>query len=90
LAFVKRDFVKADSYLHRALDIQEKTLGKDDPAIATTEFCLGVLYQQTKKYDKAEPLLADSLRIRTKALGANDPSTQQTKQLHDQVKAKMK
>lgn len=90
LAFVKRDFVKADSYLHRALDIQEKTLGKDDPAIATTEFCLGVLYQQTKKYDKAEPLLADSLRIRTKALGANDPSTQQTKQLHDQVKAQIK
>ncbi|MBP9090245.1 serine/threonine protein kinase [bacterium] len=90
LAFVKRDFVKADSYLHRALDIQEKTLSKDDPSIATTEFCLGVLYQQTKKYDKAEPLLADSLRIRTKALGANDPSTQQTKQLHDQVKAKIK
>lgn len=90
LAFVKRDFEKADSYLHRALDIQEKTLSKDDPSIATTEFCLGVLYQQTKKYDKAEPLLADSLRIRTKALGANDPSTQQTKQLHDQVKAKVK
>ncbi|MDQ5935440.1 MAG: Non-specific serine/threonine protein kinase [Cyanobacteriota bacterium erpe_2018_sw_21hr_WHONDRS-SW48-000092_B_bin.40] len=90
LAFVKRDFAKADSYLHRALDIQEKTLSKDDPSIATTEFCLGVLYQQTKKYDKAEPLLADSLRIRTKALGANDPSTQQTKQLHDQVKAKIK
>jgi len=90
LAFVKRDFVKADTYLHRALDIQEKTLSKDDPSIATTEFCLGVLYQQTKKYDKAEPLLADSLRIRTKALGANDPSTQQTKQLHDQVKAKIK
>lgn len=90
LAFVKRDFAKADSYLHRALDIQEKTLSKDDPSIATTEFCLGVLYQQTKKYDKAEPLLADSLRIRTKALGANDPSTQQTKQLHDQVKAKVK
>jgi serine/threonine protein kinase len=90
LAFVKRDFEKADSYLHRALDIQEKTLSKDDPSIATTEFCLGVLYQQTKKYDKAEPLLADSLRIRTKALGANDPSTKQTKQLHDQVKAKLK
>lgn len=90
LAFVKRDFAKADSYLHRALDIQEKTLSKDDPSIATTEFCLGVLYQQTKKYDQAEPLLADSLRIRTKALGANDPSTQQTKQLHDQVKAKVK
>jgi serine/threonine protein kinase len=90
LAFVKRDFAKADTYLHRALDIQEKTLSKDDPSIATTEFCLGVLYQQTKKYDKAEPLLADSLRIRTKALGANDPSTQQTKQLHDQVKAKIK
>ena len=86
----ERDFAKADSYLHRALDIQEKTLSKDDPSIATTEFCLGVLYQQTKKYDKAEPLLADSLRIRTKALGANDPSTQQTKQLHDQVKAKVK
>ncbi len=90
LAFVKRDFEKADSYLHRALDIQEKTLSKDDPSIATTEFCLGVLYQQTKKYDKAEPLLADSLRIRTKALGANDPATQQTKKLHDQVKAKVK
>jgi len=90
LAFVKRNFDKADSYLHRALDIQEKTLGKDDPSIATTEFCLGVLYQQTKKYDKAEPLLTDSLRIRTKALGADDPSTQQTKELLDQVKAKLR
>ena len=90
LAFVKRDFSKADTYLHRALDIQEKTLSKDDSSIATTEFCLGVLYQQTKKYDKAEPLLADSLRIRTKVLGADDPSTKQTKELHDQVKAKLK
>jgi CHAT domain-containing protein/tetratricopeptide (TPR) repeat protein len=62
----------------RALEIREKTLGPDDPDVATSLDNLGQLYYRQSRYADAEPLYTRALVIREKALGADHPDVGQS------------
>jgi serine/threonine protein kinase/tetratricopeptide (TPR) repeat protein len=79
LAFGKHDLAKSEDLLKRALDIQLKALGNNSLSVATTKFCLGVLYQREKKPDLAKPLVQDAYRVRNEQLGPDDSDTLQTR-----------
>ncbi|MBF0345132.1 MAG: CHAT domain-containing protein, partial [Nitrospirae bacterium] len=59
----------------RALEINEKALGKEHPSTATSLNNLANLYQATGRYAEAKPLLKRALEINEKALGKEHPST---------------
>lgn len=66
------DYGQAESLYQRALGIQEKTLGAEDPNVATTLTNLGALYQTKGDYKQAEQLLQRALTIREKAKGPEE------------------
>ncbi len=55
------------------MEIDEKALGPDHPAVATDLNNLGLLYNKLGDYDKAEPLYKRALEIDEKALGPDHP-----------------
>jgi CHAT domain-containing protein/Tfp pilus assembly protein PilF len=59
--------------LQRALVIQEKVGGPDDPGVAIFMDDLAGLYEEQGRYPDAEPLYKRSLAIREKVLGADHP-----------------
>ena len=67
--------------LNDALEIREKTLGEDHPAVAATLNNLAVLYGKRGKYKEAEPLCKRALEIREKVLGKDHPDV--AKQLNN-------
>jgi CHAT domain-containing protein/Tfp pilus assembly protein PilF len=68
----KRDFVRAEPLFKRALELQQKSVGADDPDLATTLTNLGTLYQAQGDYLRAEPLLVRALAIREKTTGVEE------------------
>jgi tetratricopeptide (TPR) repeat protein len=58
----------------RALEIREKSLGKDHPSVVTSLINLALLYMAQGKYDKAEPMYRRVLKINEKSPGKNHPS----------------
>ncbi|CAF88048.1 unnamed protein product, partial [Tetraodon nigroviridis] len=80
-------YKEAANLLNEALEIREKTLGTDHPAVAATLNNLAVLYGKRGKYKEAEPLCKRALEIREKArnpfpvLGADHPDV--AKQLNN-------
>jgi hypothetical protein len=58
----------------KALRIYQKVLGPEHPSTVTSLDNLGVLYEETGQYAKAEPLDLEALRIRQKVLGSEHPS----------------
>jgi len=63
------------------LEIREKTLGENHPAVAATLNNLAVLYGKRGKYKEAEPLCKRALEIREKVLGREHPDV--AKQLNN-------
>ncbi len=67
----------SEPLLRRALAIDEKAMGSDDPDVATVLNNLAVLLYLKGDYAGAEPLMRRALAIDEKALGPDDPQTQQ-------------
>ena len=67
--------------MNDALQIREKTLGENHPAVAATLNNLAVLYGKRGKYKEAEPLCKRALEIREKVLGKDHPDV--AKQLNN-------
>ncbi len=57
----------------RALEIYEKSLGKDHPDVAKSLNNLALLYYAQGKYDEAEPMYRRALEIYEKSLGKDHP-----------------
>ena len=69
------EYAKAEPLLQEALEVQEKVLGPEHPATATSLNNLAVLYGAMGEYAKAEPLYQEALRIRQKVLEPEHPDT---------------
>ncbi|KHJ41288.1 tetratricopeptide repeat protein [Trichuris suis] len=74
-------YKEAANLLNEALQIREKTLGENHPAVAATLNNLAVLYGKRGKYKEAEPLCKRALEIREKVLGTDHPDV--AKQLNN-------
>ena len=61
--------------MRRALAIDEKTLGPEDPNVAIRLNNLALLLKETNRLGEAEPLYRRALAIWEKALGSEDPQT---------------
>jgi CHAT domain-containing protein/Tfp pilus assembly protein PilF len=59
--------------IERALEIREKTLGREDPLVAEALHTLATIYRTKGDNAKAEPLLQRALAIREKVLGEEHP-----------------
>jgi tetratricopeptide (TPR) repeat protein len=68
-------YAEAEALYKRALEIDEKALGKDHPDTATSLNTLAVLYHHQGKYAEAEALYKRALEIREKAIGKDHPAT---------------
>ncbi len=51
--YFQEQYDKAIQFYERALEIKEKTLGKDHPDVATTLRSLGLVYKAQERYDKS-------------------------------------
>jgi tetratricopeptide (TPR) repeat protein len=65
---------KSEPLYADAVDILEKSLGRDDPAVAVSLINLAALLQARGAYAKAEPLYTRALQIHEKRLGPNHPT----------------
>lgn len=74
-----RELTRAEKYedaiplVQRALAIQEKLSGPDDPGVAFLLDDLAGLHEDQSRYTDAEPLHRRSLAIREEVLGPHDP-----------------
>jgi tetratricopeptide (TPR) repeat protein len=68
----------AESFDHKALELQEKLLGKNDPAVATTLENIGELETIRANFKASGEALNRALDIRTKALGEENADTAET------------
>ncbi len=66
-------YEKAEALYQRALEIREKVLGPDDPAMAPTLSALAALYQVQGRQIEAEAPLRRALAIREKTLRPDHP-----------------
>lgn len=64
-------YKEAANLLNEALQIREKSLGENHPAVAATLNNLAVLYGKRGKYKDAEPLCKRALEIRQKVCKQN-------------------
>ncbi|CAN0333504.1 unnamed protein product, partial [Ectocarpus sp. 12 AP-2014] len=71
-------YSEADPLYLRAIEIGEKTLGPDHPALATRLNNRAELLSAQEKYTEALPLLERAISILTKRLGFNHPDTVST------------
>ena len=67
-------YAEAEPLYQRAIAIGEKTLGPDDPNLATRLNNLANLYQATGRYAEAEPLFQRAIAIIEKTLGPDHPN----------------
>jgi tetratricopeptide (TPR) repeat protein len=66
-------YKEAEPLMKRALKIDEASLGKDHPDVATDLNNLGQLYQDTNRLKEAEPLMKRALKIDEASLGKDHP-----------------
>ena len=69
------DFVQAEPLYKRALGIDEKIFGPDNPHTATDLINLASLYEAMGQYDQAEPMVKRAVAICEKSLGPYHPHT---------------
>ncbi len=74
-AYTINDFVIAEDYFKRALEIRTKTRGPEHPDTIETINLMGFLYQVTGRLDLAEANYKKALELRSKVLGPNHPDT---------------
>ena len=68
-------FSQAQTLLTRALDLQRKVLGPDDPQTLTSLSAMAVLLTEKGDYPEAEKLQRNALVARTRVLGPEHPDT---------------
>ena len=66
-------FADSEPLYKRAIAIQEKALGRQNPGLATSLDNLAAAYDGEGRYADAEPLYKRAIAIREKALGAEHP-----------------
>jgi tetratricopeptide (TPR) repeat protein len=66
-------FAEARAQHERALEIRERTLGRDHLEVAQVLDNLGVIPLQQERFDQAEPIYARALEIRRRQLGEDHP-----------------
>ncbi|MDR2897356.1 MAG: tetratricopeptide repeat protein [Spirochaetaceae bacterium] len=71
-------YTDALTYLHKALEIQEKLLGKENPDPAATYHNIALVYDSMGEYRMALEWYNKSLAIREKVLGKEHPFTAAT------------
>src|SRR5262249_38058816 len=71
-------YVEAEPYLKRALEIREKTLGREHADTAQSLNTLADFYATQERNVEAEPLFKRAIEIREKALGKEAPETAQS------------
>ena len=67
-------FAEAIAHAERALSIQERALGPEDPGVVEAINDLALLYRAAGDYAGAEGLFEQVLEITTEALGPRDPT----------------
>jgi tetratricopeptide (TPR) repeat protein len=67
-------YSEAETIFIHALELTEKSLGKDHPSVATSLNNLALLYYAQGKYAQAESIYKRALEIREKSLGKDHPS----------------
>jgi tetratricopeptide (TPR) repeat protein len=72
--YIQGSYSEAIPLAQRTLAIVEKSLGPDNPDVATALDNLAQLYSAQGRYADAEPLYKRSLAIREKALGPDHPN----------------
>ena len=68
-------FSQAQTLLKRALDLQRKVLGPDDPQTLTSLSGMAVLLTEEGNYPEAEKLQREDFAARTRVLGPEHPDT---------------
>jgi nephrocystin-3 len=67
------EYAGAEPIFHRALTINEASLGRDHPEVARVLVSLGQLLNATNRYPEAEPVLRRALAICEASLGPDHP-----------------
>lgn len=67
-------YPEAERLLRRALSIEERNFGPDDPTVASRLSNLAQLLQSTNRLAEAEPLLRRALNIEERSFGPDHPS----------------
>jgi tetratricopeptide (TPR) repeat protein/predicted Ser/Thr protein kinase len=73
LLFTQSNVEEAKQFLDRALAIEKKTVGENDPEYATTLSNLAYYYSHHGDKAQAEQLYKQALDLRKQVLGENDP-----------------
>ena len=76
--YARKDYDQALFSLKRAIEIQEKTLSSDSPALARTYHNIASTYNLLKKYDMALEYFNKALKIREKSLPSDHPDIAST------------
>jgi tetratricopeptide (TPR) repeat protein len=71
---VKAQYREAEPLMRRALQIDERSLGKDHPSVAVRLNNLAQLLKDTNRLAEAEPLVRRALQIDEQSLGKDHPS----------------
>ena len=71
--YQKGQYDRAVVVARKALDVAEKAVGPNHPAVATSLNNLALLYRTQGQYAQAEPFFKRSLAIWEKALGPDHP-----------------
>src|SRR5262249_70321 len=67
----KGNYAKAEQHLQRAISINEKTLGKEDPQTAWSYNVMGLVYRSRNDDARAEPYLQSAIEVTEKTLGTD-------------------
>lgn len=73
LLFTQSNVADAKQFLDRAVEIEKKVLGEDDPEYATSLSNLAYYYSQRGDKEQAESFYTQALTLRQKVLGSSDP-----------------
>ena len=85
----RRRYDKAETLLHRALDMAVETRGQEHPDTAVNMANLAGLYQTQQRYDEAEPLLRQAVEIFGRTMGEEHPTMARLLKAHASLLARM-
>jgi tetratricopeptide (TPR) repeat protein len=85
----RAQYTDAEPLFKRAIAIGEKTLGPENPGLATGLNNLALLYKTQGNYEEAETLLKRALAIYEHKFGTNHPSTRSIRENYESLLRKM-
>jgi tetratricopeptide (TPR) repeat protein len=83
-------YTEAEPLIRRAIEIDEKALGKDHPEVAAHYNNLALLLEYQGKYAEAEPLYRRAMEIVQTKLGLDHPITVTVRRNYDRLQARKK